>query len=400
MDLPDHLGSGKVSVLKPTNKNYHQDSYQEVPTEQCGPDCDSRVPGRDCRGENSLLVVDGVECTVLPANWALLGAQVTWLVSYTITNCSAYSIAITRSTSVFEGHGPSKRSRKLALQSQDPDGIRGSVACQTLILGSSLIGLVTVIVSYISQLVTRHVCVFLPYISGPEPLRLSPECRGLHDANSFVYPPGDWFSRWGLMIFSEGLAFYCYCVYLSDRLSNVLGKPSSTRYMRELSAALGFAFSNCTCAVAAIKCRMKILQSTPWPLLSSSFSSMSQDATAPRSQPLPSKLLRALEAALVALTGLSMIRFAFPMSRDLKVSACELAIGWPSLFICVAIRTMEIDFVEAISTWMCGNGSTRSQLLAIFYLNIVQLAYRCDCPLSARHPDRACSIAHDGDSLP
>mmetsp|Transcript_2166 Transcript_2166/g.7688 ORF Transcript_2166/g.7688 Transcript_2166/m.7688 type:complete len:254 (-) Transcript_2166:2266-3027(-) len=187
MDLPDHLGSGKVSVLKPTNKNYHQDSYQEVPTEQCGPDCDSRVP----------------------ANWALLGAQVTWLVSYTITNCSAYSIAITRSTSVFEGHGPSKRSRKLALQSQDPDGIRGSVACQTLILGSSLIGLVTVIVSYISQLVTRHVCVFLPYIS-----------------DSFVYPPGDWFSRWGLMIFSEGLAFYCYCVYLSDRLSNVLGKVS------------------------------------------------------------------------------------------------------------------------------------------------------------------------------
>mmetsp|Transcript_2167 Transcript_2167/g.7700 ORF Transcript_2167/g.7700 Transcript_2167/m.7700 type:complete len:392 (-) Transcript_2167:2266-3441(-) len=136
-------------------------------------------------------------------------AVVTWLVSYTITNCSAYSIAITRSTSVFEGHGPSKRSRKLALQSQDPDGIRGSVACQTLILGSSLIGLVTVIVSYISQLVTRHVCVFLPYIS-----------------DSFVYPPGDWFSRWGLMIFSEGLAFYCYCVYLSDRLSNVLGKVS------------------------------------------------------------------------------------------------------------------------------------------------------------------------------
>jgi len=28
------------------------------------------------------------------------------------------------------------------------------------------------------------------------------------------------------MIFSEGLAFYCYCVYLSDRLSNVLGKVS------------------------------------------------------------------------------------------------------------------------------------------------------------------------------
>jgi len=135
-------------------------------------------------------------------------------------------------------------------------------------------------------------------------------------------------------------------------------------------------------------------------LVSYLSTSQSQDATAPRSQPLPSKLLRALEAALVALTGLSMIRFAFPMSRDLKVSACELAIGWPSLFICVAIRTMEIDFVEAISTWMCGNGSTRSQLLAIFYLNIVQLAYRCDCPLSARHPDRACSIAHDGDSLP